>query len=385
MVPVALLLGCGEATNDVATESSAIDTVASPVRGYTRSDSVHALVFRKPGSSHVFELTGAPGSMRTLTDMGGVAGGAPWGYRRSDNADVVMYVANDGHIHEMGRSGASFVDYDWTALPWLSAPPAANTSIDAIGYVGWDNRNVVAYRDQNNHVIEVISNFSGSPAWIVNDITAQIGTPIAAGNVFPFGRYNGQLSIVYISATDSHIHEVVRDPNGSIYTDADLFAISGETVVPFSDVWAFRHDGMNDLFYVGSDQRLHRLSTSASGCFTAWCTSVILSATVRPAAGKRPSAYQKSDAKTAVVYVGTDGKLHEVSYGGLSPWTDVTIAALGMSTPVSEPFAHRSPSPISNSVLLQVSAPGVGFAGMELSAEKPSVFAPVGPYAGETF
>src|SRR4029079_9354281 len=100
--PVALLLGCGEAaTNDIVTVSSAVDSVASPIRGYTRSDGKHALVFRKPGSSNVFELTGAPMSSRVLTNIGGSAGGTPWGYLRSDGKNAVMYVSNDQHIHEL--------------------------------------------------------------------------------------------------------------------------------------------------------------------------------------------------------------------------------------------------------------------------------------------
>jgi hypothetical protein len=110
------ITGCGEPSEEwIAGTSEAVASVSSNIHGYTRSDGMHAMVFTTPTTKHVTELVENPFNSGWPTDLGGVAANDnPWGYKRSDNVDVVMYSDFSRHIHELARVGGSWSDNDFT-------------------------------------------------------------------------------------------------------------------------------------------------------------------------------------------------------------------------------------------------------------------------------
>jgi len=350
----ASLIGCGgPPPEELETSVSAVSSVDVniAVRGYTRSDGVHAVVFRKPNNPHLFELAGLPGTQRTLTDMGGVSGRAPWGYQRTDGANVTMYAADNGDIHEVGRNANGvFIDNNWTTLSFVQAPATFPTNsgsdCDVIGIARPDGKNMVVYRDANAHLIEVVSNFPAYPPWIVNDLTQAGYAHAVAENPFPFIRADGHPAIVYVRGNeDRHIYEVVDNGPGASppFTETDLHQASGETLPSTSGPWAYkRHDGLNAVVFASHDARLHELTWGASCSSTGqtFCAGVI-PAVASASLFDRPSGYVRADGRSAVVYQGS-GSVHEATLIWNSPWVDNVLPTAGWD-PFRAPFAFSAP------------------------------------------
>ena len=278
-------------------------------------------------------------------------------------------------------------DRDFCASP-INAPPAAAAPPfgagpipDAIGYVRSDGVTAVIYRSSANHIIEVATQ---SPAitvtWVVSDLTTFTSGPDATtGSAFPYVRTDNTNSIVYIAA-DNHIHEIASTfPNPPYWQDWDLYANSGENIAPSTDPWAYRRsDGKSAVVFIATDNKLHELSlTPGSACGnTAWCAGIITAAT-SPTGGlfRRPSGYIRTDSKNAVVYISGSGtSLHEVrlTAGG---WVDGEIPLNGFS-PSGQPFGYTAPnngtfhqggSGLRNYVDLEGSKTGEGQVGIEVS------------------
>jgi hypothetical protein len=309
-------------------------TDTTPVRGFIRSNGTHAAVYRN-GNATISQLTGTP--LANPVNLGGVArsNSAPWGYRRHDGANAVVYIDPNSHLHEIILSGAHVSDTDFSNT--FNVPPAATGDPvpDVIGYVRSDNRSALVYRNNANHVIEVLSNFGNDPAaWVWTDLTIAASAPvtITAGSAFPWVRSDGLHSIVYI-ANDNHIHDLFTDlsPN---WFDGDLSAASGETIAPSSDPWGYRRaDGFNAVVFVGTDNKLHELGYFPGG---GWGTAILPA--VNPSGGlyRRPSGYVRADGLNAVVYVSGSTSLHEVELREGS-WVDATLA-FNCQSPISQPF-----------------------------------------------
>jgi hypothetical protein len=302
------------------------NTVGSPVRGYTIVNGAggqgalvetHAVVYRHPTTSSVQRRTGTP--LGAATNLGGnvLQDSAPWGYRRVDNVDCVLYIDVNRHVHEISRTGFSFTDLDYSAPP-INAPLAFGGQFngpvpDAIGYVRAGNRAAVVYRSSNNHVIEILRVPFANPSWIVNDLTALSGTQfiVGKGSAFPYARSDGYNTIVYV-ANDNHVHELATFGTPSsgtgAWSDADLSFAAGTFTEPTSDAWGYkRSDNCNAVVYA-TDGNLHQLALCPGG---GWSYSLL--PTASPALGglhRRPSGYVRADGVTTVVYVGFDDSIH---------------------------------------------------------------------------
>jgi len=371
-------VGCGDLDQeDTTTISSAVDTVSSGVRGYTRSDNQHAIFFRAPCCGNIYQILGNPtvGIPPVTTNLGGnaISGSTPWGYKRTDNANTIVYISPDFHVHELGSGDVDFTTQFGINAPLAAAAPPTGPVPDIIGYIRSDNKNALVYRGSNNHVIEVRSNFTSSPPWLVTDLTTTSGGPnVGSGSAFPYIRTDGINSIVYI-ATDNHIHELTSNFGGSpTWLDHDLYANSGETVIPSTDPWGYkRSDNTNAVVYVGNDNKLHEISRNGSNnCFTgfAWCTGVISVATA-PSGGlfRRPSGYVRADSKNAVVYMSNFNSLHEVTLAVGGIWVEGTLPTGSGFTPLGQPFGHKAPG--NRSSVLYEATSSFGKQGFELTLQ----------------
>jgi hypothetical protein len=275
-------------------------------RAYTRSDNVDVIVVRSPGS-HVIELnwvvlgpiTG-PRLVQIGYDLTHEANasvtvlGDPWGYKRSDNTNAVVYRGSDNDIHELGKGGSPWSDGDLNIVSHASGFPAQG---NPMGYVRSDNKNAVIYRGSDNHLHEFGLAVGG--AWEHNDLTSVSGLHSSlAGDPMGYVRTDGLTTVVY-RATDGHIHELGLTNGGAPpWVDNDLFVASGETVNAAFDPWGYQRDANNNaVVYVGTDGKLHQLLLTI-GTNPPW-THGTLPAT-QPAG--TPSGYVRWDGKAAVVY-----------------------------------------------------------------------------------
>lgn len=385
--------GCGDLSldGDTQTVTSALTTTTSDVRGFIRADGKHAVIVRAPDGT-ITELTGSPpigqlGNPFTLSSNPSAAGSSPWGFKRSDGADSVLYVDANRHLHEVANPGGVFTDTDFAAAP-INAPlvaPSSGSSLpipDVIGYVRKDknnannNINAIVYQNDAHHVIEVSSNFGSSPPWIVSDLTAIFSVPVNVANwstVFPYVRTDNNNALVYIGS-DFHVHELISNfGHTPAWSDGDLNQNSGETQTPFSDLMGYKQGDnvTNAVVYLDIFGNLHELSLKIGAPCSghAWCTRVITAATsTNPSASNRPFGYVRADSKNAVVYVGNDNGLHEVSRpatGGT--WTHGLLPIGSGVAAVGKPFGQTLPIPFDRSSVLFEGFSSFGTNGNELS------------------
>ncbi len=341
------------------------------VRGYNRSDGAHAVLYRTSDVDAIVEVSERPFGSPTRSNLGGPSIGAPWGYVRSDNVNAVTYVSQDQHVHELSEtSDGVWVDSD-LSLPPVNAPMASVDATDAIGYVRTDGNNAVVFKGTDDHIYEIADSGSGFQSAVVVDVTSVAGgLEVMFGSAMPYLRSDGKNDIVFV-AIDGHVHEVLDDAvDPSKWIDSDLFINSGETVPPSTDPWGYkRFDNVNAVVYVGSDSKLHELSYEAgTACNTRfpWCTGIIAAAT-NPSGGvgNRPSACVRWDNLDTVVYVSDLKTLREVTMAPGGMWSDEALP-LPWGVSAGQPFTHRA-SGTRNAVLFAESSPLAGIGMYELS------------------
>jgi len=309
------------------------------VRGFTRSDGVHEATFRVPGTVNFKQSSGTPLGSPVAVAGSGLLYSNSWGYKRHDGPDTILYLDFRGHPHEVGSQ-----DIDFSTSFGINAP--AGIGADIIGYARSDNKSGMVYRTNLKHVIEITSNFSGSPPWVANDVSVIANAPYgAAGNAFPYVRSNGTSAIVY-KGTDGHIHELSNvGPTG--WFDNDLHAITNETVIAASDPWAFlRADNTESVQWVGTDLKLHQFLVVAAS----WTKGVLPTPneSVRPV---RPSGYVGPGGVNSIAYVMYATGLHQLTQSG-GTWTDESLVVSSCTGTLSEPFGHLAPGNVSSILFL---------------------------------
>lgn len=369
-------LGCVEkGPADLGRTASALATpTSSGARGYTRSDGVHAVVFTSSSILSPVEFAEDPfgnGKVTALTDS--QSSTPPWGYKRSDNIDAVVYLDTGSAVHQVARSGGTWMDSDLTNLAGVNAPPGRD---EVFGYVRTDQINAIIYAGRfDNHIYEVAF-VPGSPPWIVSDLTLSTMAPaVGRGTPVPYIRSDNRSAIVY-AATDGHVHEILSNFSGSpAWRDTDL-SIASQAMASGGMLgpWPYkRADNINAVVYVGTDAMLHQLAMDPNHGGT-WSSSIIPTAT-NVDLFIRPSAYVRADGSSAVVY-GVRGDigdasattaLHEISLTPGGPWVDETLTVEPGLSPRS-PFGHLAPGPRSSVlyVAIDIATPDRG-AGIELS------------------
>jgi hypothetical protein len=332
-------------------------------RGFMNPAGVHEVAIHTPGSVTLTELTGTP--LGSATNLGGtlMANSSPWGYVRHDGGGVIVYIDRNGHIHERGSGDVDFHDSFGINAPIAAGAPADGSGpvADVIGYVRSDHQSALVYRSSDNHVIEVLSNFSSYPPWVVTDLTTSSGATVTAtaGSAFPYVRSDGWNTIVYIGS-DNHIHELGTPGSGASWQDGDLSSIVSNqfdpVVYPQTDPWGYqRSDGWNSVIFVGkpsgvgSTVQLHELAYYPGGAWGHW----VFPTTAVPYGGlfTRPSGFVRPGNVNQVVYIsGAVGSqtVHELSLlsGG---WTETPIPDTTADR-IGQPHGQAVP-PFTSSVL----------------------------------
>lgn len=342
-------VGCGDVTADAEVASDAATIAFSAVRGYTRPGSAngqrHAIIYRD-SIAFVRRHTGTPpGSSQ---QMGGnlLFGSSPWGYKRSDGVEAVLYVDTIRNIHEITPlSENTFVDANLTMQ--FAAPIAADGPTgavpDVIPYVRSDGRNAVIYRSTTNHVIEILSNFGHQPAWLVNDLTAIAGFGVTAakGSAFPYVRSDGASVIVYIGS-DNRVRELFSNFGGSpAWGDGDLSDAVQIFAIPSSSPWGYkRSDGRNAVVFVDTSGTMREYSYKPGEPCAGrlWCAAVLPATSAN--VNFRPSGFVRSDAVDMVAYISGTNQIRQLVRSN-SVWFDFSLPLGANVVALSEPFGHK--------------------------------------------
>ena len=169
-------------------------------------------------------------------------------------------------------------------------------------------------------------------------VTATTGSP------FPYVRSDGYNTVVYIGS-DNQIHELsTLGTSGSAtgpWSDSNLSVNSGDLVTS-SEPWGYqRGDSCNSVIYIATDGLLHELFLFPGG---SWGSAVLpavsptVSLTARPAGYIRPEGYP-----AAVVYRSTTGIVHEITLG-TGGWVDAVVPVPAGIAPLEQMFAHQAPT-----------------------------------------
>jgi hypothetical protein len=290
---------------------------------------------------HVIEVVNTPtGPLTTdLVDSAGAVTAASdaWPYRRNDFLNAVVYRGSDNHIHELSQpisSAARWHDTDLT----VAAGAGAVTDGDPMAYVRSEDKNAVVYRKED-HIFELSQM---GEAWLVRNLSAEVFTSaMARGNPMAYARKDKLNAVVYRD-DNNHIREL-----GSYYTaigENDLFASTGTTVPAASDPWGYAISKVEcAIVYLGSDGAIHELRLNTSDPVApdsgGWAHSTL------PATSPtgRPWGYLRSDNRATVVYRSTsasDDSLRELTLDGT--WIDSLLVPLGpANTPAADLFGSR--------------------------------------------
>jgi hypothetical protein len=339
-------MALGGATGSAGTMGA--DT-GNSVRAFTDSGGVHTVVYKPLGGASITELTGTP--LANPINLGGnlMPHSSPWGYTRHDGPNIVLYIDKNGHLHERGSQDVDFALSFGINAPLAASAPAdgSGPAPDVIGYVRSDNQSAIVYRSNNDHIIEVKSNFASSPPWVFRDVTIASGASVSApkGSAFPYQRSDGGNSIVYIGS-DNHVHELTSFT--STWTDRDLSTVQG-TWLPSTDPWGYRRsDGNNAVVFVGLDGALHQISFFLNGPPT---HQILPGTSPLGSLFNRPSGYVRGDGTNAVVYVSgnlIDKTLRELRLTG--NWSDSSLPTPPGAPKAGQPFGRSAPG-LTSSIL----------------------------------
>lgn len=132
-------------------------------------------------------------------------------------AKQVDYLTSDGHIHELwvGVANPSWNHSDLTQI--TGSPPSSGTSISCYA---WQIQKQVVYLTNDGHIHE-LSVAAGS-SWIHTDLSQITGAPPSPGrSLCGYGWQSGSTKQVVYVTNDGHIHELFV-PSGQSWAHADL-------------------------------------------------------------------------------------------------------------------------------------------------------------------
>jgi hypothetical protein len=279
------------------------DSHLTPAVVYVTDDGhIHEIALK--GTWQDRDLTAAAGAPVSYSGIS-----QPMAYRRSDGVPMVVYRGTDDHILslylELLRQGNDWQEvWHWADLSAITGSPAAAS--DPTGYVRSDGISTVVYTGSDGHIHDLRL----ETGWIWADLTAIASAPAASGGrPIAYVRGDGINTIVYkgVPAQGGYIYELRLD-DGWKWTN--LSTLSGAPL-PMSELSAYvRSDGISTINYAGYDGHVHDIRLE-----TDWIWADLTAISGAPGTGYRPYGYVRSDGINAIVYAtsGTDaGHIYEL-------------------------------------------------------------------------
>lgn len=303
--------------------------------GYVRADKRNVVVHLKhengsPTDNRVREIAQMNGPPYwqsydlTQEAPGPAAGVKVSAYRRSDEADAVVYRSdNSNRIVQLKRTSNG---WSWTTLPDGDGTPAGSP----VGMVRTDGVNAVYYRTQAGHVRELSLGTDGN--WHTFDLTDATSAPLVGGDVSAYRRSDGYTAVVY-NSTSNTIVELYKRPGDPWGTSTISNTQNGVAPAAASRPHGYVHaNGYNAVVYRTTDSRIVELWLGSDG----WHHTALPSAT-NPHGD--PFAYVRADAKEAIVSRRSSGLLMQIAQG-TNGWAWSNLSDIGNPNLYNAPTAY---------------------------------------------
>jgi len=321
----------------------------------------------------------------------------PMGCVRFNRTNVVLFTGNDGHIHQLHLSGATWVHSDLSAL---GGAPDSKSRTSPMVCVRPDGVLSVAYTAQDQHIhalqikdgtvthadlnalapgapkvvpigppthlvrgdgVVIVAYIDASggldaPHCAVNQLSLNAGTWVRSnlsqlaqspidGRAMTTGYVKPDQTTALLYVSPPALKELALAPGGT-WTSTNLLSCS-QAPPPSFIRWLtgfVRSDGIASVVYADTQNFLHELAF-VGGRWLATALSETAKAppvsTVAPqSGGGGPTGYVRGDGVTAVVYCGSDNHIHERALiAGQWVHTDLSLAA-NSTTTFGYPFAY---------------------------------------------
>jgi hypothetical protein len=264
-------VGSGDTDFNTCCGINAPIAASKDIVGYVHSDPKSGLVYRS-SNNHVIEVTsnfsGFPpwvsNDLTTIASAPVTAQGRPFPYVRSDGLSAIVYKGSDNHIHELSNTGpAGWSDTDL----YVISHETVSAATDPWGYKRSDNKNAVLFigGDSKLHELEATTN-----DWSTVNLPAV--TPASfrpSGYVSP----TGVNSVVYISGgfTGTNVlHQLTL--SGTTWTDEVPSGANG-CVRPLSEPFGHAAPGtLSSILFLGREPlntvKRYELSKLAGGAWS---------------------------------------------------------------------------------------------------------------------
>lgn len=258
-------------------------------------------------------LLSYPGGHYALKTGNSSHTGNPTAYRRLDGFDSVLHRSTDSHIHEiyMGN-GQGWHWGDLFSLVYLGTPPPVAGRVSAFTLSDGDYS--VLYRSTSGQVIRISLTPSG---WVWADMTAALGAN-AGGDPVGYTSWDGYSAIFYRTTNNSIVMlqpPPGPSPSGGPRATQWNYVILTTSGAAAGDPMVYdRSDRLTAVVYRGSDNRVHELSSAGASNWSNpyWWGSKDIHGSA-PAATGNPTGYVRHDGFNAVVFRAADGNIWESS------------------------------------------------------------------------
>ena len=286
------------------------------------------------------ELTGGVGAppVYQFTELAGY-------YFPEQQTMHIDYMAGDlsGNIIEIyrGANGWGTTNLSTNAHD----PRETDRAVDGPSGFAMAGLQQVFFRGTDQHVQEIWWDVQG---WHARDLTSVTGGPLCVSAPASYG-FAGQSTqhVVFVAPGgglgSGPVREFWRDSGGNWHDGGDLTAITGAPVPAVGNPagYAFEGEFTQHVYYHGTDGNIHELRwATATNGWHYWGKPTQLAGA--PLASGNPAGYVFDAQNTEhVVYLGTDGHIHELwrISGGAWNHNDL-IARLGAPLPATDPIGY---------------------------------------------
>lgn len=274
------------------------------------------------------------GSLDDTASIGGVpkalAGTAVTMVADNINKDPqTYYIAQDGNLHMLGtpQTGPAVRDLDLQALAG-GPTPTPGTALAGAGDIE-DSVVAVFYLDAKQHVQKVA--YDASFNFWSEDPTALAGAPLAASGSPLTSLQLDTITVTAYLGADQHLYALFYSPFTSTWSFSDLTKdASAVTVAKTSSLTSLRDGNTHapEIFYIGSDQHVHMVVANGRGGWSDFDITTVSKS--NPINGSSlASVFDPEGASnfTRVFYVGTDQHVHRIVSSRAGVWTDSDLTA----------------------------------------------------------
>lgn len=250
------------------------------------------------------------------------------GYPLGDNSQHVIYQGAAGKIHELFTAAAPGTSWTDRTLTDVSGarPAAPGTAIT--GYPLGDNSQHVIHLGSDGKIHELFIATAAGSDWkdrCLSDV-AHAGLPAPDTRLAGYRLSDNSQHVIYVGA-DGKVHELfIAATPGADWQDRTISDVA-KAVKPAPGTAIAGYplgDNSQHAIYVGTDGKLHEL-------FIAWPhdwqhrTLTDIAPTAIPADGTSLVGYRLSDNSQHVIFVGEDRKIHQLYIRAGTNWVDTVV------------------------------------------------------------